>query len=69
MAADRNDLTPASIRELRATSQDLVDEMHFTIESSRTHCRRAADLHRQSRQARAAAARTRPGHDPADTHL
>jgi len=61
MATDPHNLTSAGIWELCATSQDLVDDMHLAIESSRTLCRRTADLRRQSRQARetrtAAAAR------------
>ena len=53
MAGDGDGVTPANISELCATSKGLVDDMHLTIQTAHTLRRRAADLRRQAREARA----------------
>jgi hypothetical protein len=53
MAGDGDGVTHANISELCATSRGLVDDMHLTIQTAHTLRRRAADLRRQAREARA----------------
>ena len=58
MADERADVTSQQVAAVRASSKDLVADVHLAIETAHTLRRRAADLRRQAQDARAAASTT-----------